>query len=113
MPLAAPTTPTERLREIGGRARGFLYTVSLTGTTGERAALDGGLKAMISRAAACTEVPVAVGFGITSPDQAEAAAQAGAQGVIVGTRLVRAAAEAADPAAAVGELVSAFATALK
>jgi tryptophan synthase alpha chain len=113
VPLVAPTTPPERLRAIGARARGFMYTVSLTGTTGERAALDGGLSGVISRAADSTEVPIAVGFGIGTPDQAKAATDAGADGVIVGTRLVRAAAEAEDPPAAVHELVAAFATALK
>jgi tryptophan synthase alpha chain len=113
VPLVAPTTPRDRLQDIGGQARGFVYTVSLTGTTGERAALDGGLAGVVARAAASTKVPIAVGFGIGTPAQAAAAADAGADGVIVGTRLVRAAAEAADPAAAAGELVAAFATALK
>jgi len=113
VPLVAPTTPEPRLRAIGARARGFIYAVSLTGTTGERAALDGDLAAVLARAAASTQVPVAVGFGIATPDQARAATDAGADGVIIGTRLVRAAAEAEDPAAAVGELVGAFATALK
>ena len=62
----------------------------------------------MARAAACTEVPVAVGFGISTPEQAAAAAAAGADGVIVGSRLVRAAGEAGvdgDPVAAVGALV--------
>ena len=113
VPLVAPTTPDQRLQSIGARARGFLYTVSVTGTTGERAALDGGLAAVIARARAHTEVPVAVGFGIGTPAQAAAAAAAGADGVIVGSRLVRAAAESEDPAAAVGDLVRAFATALR
>jgi tryptophan synthase alpha chain len=57
-------------------------------------------------------VPVALGFGIGTPEQALQAAEAGADGVIVGSRLVRAAGEADDPAAAVGELVAAFADAL-
>jgi tryptophan synthase alpha chain len=113
VPLVAPTTPEERLRRIGERARGFLYTVSLTGTTGERTALDGGLPAVIERARSATAVPVAVGFGIGTPDQVAAAADAGADGVIIGSRLVREAQEAADPAAAVGELVAAFAAALR
>jgi tryptophan synthase alpha chain len=113
VPLVAPTTPDERLAAIGGRARGFLYTVSLTGTTGERAALDGdGLRRILARAAACTAVPVALGFGIGTAAQAAAAAAAGADGVIVGTRLVRAAGEAADPVAAVRDLMSEFSTAL-
>jgi tryptophan synthase alpha chain len=112
VPLIAPTTPDERLERIGASASGFLYAVSLTGTTGERAQVAGGLPAMIARAAAHTNVPVAVGFGISTPEQAAAAADAGADGVIVGSRLVRAAGEAEDPAAAVRELVSAFSAAL-
>jgi tryptophan synthase alpha chain len=113
VPLVAPTTPEDRLARIGAQARGFLYTVSVTGTTGERAAQDGGLDRVIARAGAHTEVPVAVGFGIGTPEQAVAAAAAGADGVIVGTRLVRAAGEADDPAAAVAELVSRFSAALR
>jgi tryptophan synthase alpha chain len=112
VPLVAPTTPEDRLRRIGAGARGFLYTVSLTGTTGERAQLDGGLQAVIARVRAHTQVPVAVGFGIGTPEQASAAADAGADGVIVGSRLVRAAAEADDPAAATGQLVRDFSLAL-
>jgi tryptophan synthase alpha chain len=110
VPLVAPTTPAPRLARIGAQARGFVYAVSVTGTTGERASLD--LHAVISRAAASTAVPVAVGFGIGTPAQAASAAAAGADGVIVGSRLVRAAAESADPPAAVAELVREFAVAL-
>jgi tryptophan synthase alpha chain len=107
VPLAAPTSTDERLAAIGARARGFVYTVSVTGTTGERAGLAEELPGMIARVRAHTSVPVAVGFGISTPEQAAAAAAAGADGVIVGTRLVRAAAEGEDdPAAAVGALVS-------
>ncbi|HEY2260811.1 MAG TPA: tryptophan synthase subunit alpha [Solirubrobacteraceae bacterium] len=112
VPLAAPTTPQDRLAQIGARASGFLYTVSLTGTTGERAAVDVGLSQVIARAVASTEVPVAVGFGIGTPDQVAAAADAGADGVIIGSRLVRAAGDAEDPARAVGDLVRGFADAL-
>jgi tryptophan synthase alpha subunit len=71
-----------------------------------------GMASVISRAASHTSVPVALGFGISTPEQAAAAAAAGADGVIVGTRLVRAAGEAEDPAGAVRELVSAFSAAL-
>jgi tryptophan synthase alpha chain len=113
VPLVAPTTPEARLARIGERARGFLYTVSLTGTTGERAGLAEGLGAVIARAKAHTSVPVAVGFGIATPAQATAAASAGADGVIVGSRLVRAAREAADPAEAVRDLVLALGRALR
>ena len=80
------------------RARGFVYTVSVTGTTGERAAAAAAMPPRCSRRVkACTDVPVALGFGISTPEQAAAAADAGADGVIVGSRLVRAAAEAAGP----------------
>jgi tryptophan synthase alpha chain len=113
VPLVAPTTPDERLARIGARARGFLYTVSVTGTTGERVNLDGGLRRVLVRAAASTQVPIAVGFGIGTPEQAAAAAATGADGVIVGTRLVRAAGEAPEPVAATRELVREFSDALR
>jgi tryptophan synthase alpha chain len=109
VPLVAPTTPPERLAQIGAGARGFLYAVSVVGTTGEREAMQEHLGEVIASAKAATRVPVALGFGISTPEQARAAAQAGADGVIVGTRLVRAAAQ--DPAA-VGELVGELAAAL-
>jgi tryptophan synthase alpha chain len=112
VPLVTPTTPEERLDRIGAGARGFVYTVSLTGTTGERARLDGALSGLLGRVRAHSPVPVAVGFGISRPEQATAAADAGADGVIIGSRLVRAAGEEADPAVAVGSLVREFSTAL-
>ena len=113
VPLVAPTTPDDRLAAIGARARGFVYTVSVVGTTGERASgADAGAQ-VLARTKASTDVPVALGFGIGTPEQARAATDAGADGVIVGSRLVRAAQEAADPAAAVGELVRAMAEALR
>jgi tryptophan synthase alpha chain len=112
VPLVAPTTPDDRLARIGARARGFVYTVSVTGTTGERIALSDAYAGVISRAKAHTDVPVALGFGIGVPEQAVQAAAAGADGVIIGSRLVRAAAEADDPAAAVRALVEGFSAAL-
>jgi tryptophan synthase alpha chain len=116
VPLVAPTTTDERMEAIGSRARGFLYTVSLTGTTGERAAMADRFEEVVARARSHTEVPVALGFGIGTPEQALEAARAGADGVIVGSRLVRAADEAhrlgADPAAAAGAIVAEMAGAL-
>ena len=111
VPLVAPTTPEDRLRRIGAQARGFVYTVSVTGTTGERTELDPA--ALLARVRAHVRVPLALGFGIARPEQAAAAAAAGADGVIVGSRLVRAAGEASDPAAAVAALVAEFAAALR
>lgn len=113
VPLVAPTTPPERLARIGELARGFVYAVSLVGTTGERGALAADLAGFLERAAAASDVPVAVGFGIGTPAQAAAAVDAGAAGVIVGSRLVRAAGEAGDPAAEVREIVAAMADALR
>jgi tryptophan synthase alpha chain len=112
VPLVAPTTTDARLEAIGARARGFVYTVSLLGTTGERAALSDVFAPLVARTRQHTDVPVAVGFGIATAEQALAAAQAGADGVIVGSRLVRAADESEDPAQAVGELVAGYAAAL-
>jgi tryptophan synthase alpha chain len=106
VPLVAPTTTPERLAAIGAAARGFLYTVSVVGTTGERVSLPEAFAEVVARARACTSVPVALGFGIATPEQARQAADAGADGVIVGTRLVRAARESEDPAEAVGALVA-------
>jgi len=113
VPLVAPTTPESRLERIGAQARGFLYTVSVTGTTGERTNLQDGLSGVVARAARATTVPIAVGFGLSTPEQAAAAAAAGADGVIVGSRLVRAAGEdSGDPVAAVGGLVRELAAGL-
>jgi tryptophan synthase alpha chain len=116
VPLAAPTSTDARLAAIGARARGFVYTVAVTGITGERSGLAGELPGMLARVRTHSKVPVAVGFGIATPEHAAAAAAAGADGVIVGSRLVRAAAEAADagedPAAAVGAAVAALAEGL-
>jgi len=113
VPLVAPTTPEERLAAIGARAHGFVYVVSVTGTTGERTVAAGSLELLLARAHAHAEVPVAVGFGISTPQQAAAAADAGADGVIVGSRLVRAAGEESDAPGAVGRLVGEFAAALR
>ena len=112
VPLVAPTTTPQRLEAIGARARGFLYTVSVVGTTGERETLAESFADVVARARASTEVPVAIGFGISTPEQAAQAADAGADGVIVGTRLVRAAGESDDPAGAVGALVGELAAGL-
>ncbi len=112
IPLLAPTTTPERLAAIGARAQGFLYTVSVVGTTGERRALSEDLSQIVARAKASTSVPVAIGFGVSTPAQALQAAEAGADGVIVGTRLVRAANEAGDPAQAVESVVASLAAGL-
>jgi tryptophan synthase alpha chain len=113
VPLVAPTTPSDRMARIGATASGFLYTVAVTGTTGERAAGGEGRADLLRRASAAVNgVPVALGFGISTPEQAAQAAADGADGVIVGSRLVRAAGESERPADAVRGLVAEFAAAL-
>jgi tryptophan synthase alpha chain len=109
VPLVAPTSTAERVAEIGAEARGFVYTVSLTGTTGERNELAPALTQTVSRVRSATAVPVAVGFGISTAEHARAVAQL-ADGVVVGSRLVRAAGEGG--AAAVGGAVRELADAL-
>ena len=106
VPLVAPTTPAERRARICAAAQGFVYVVSTVGTTGERDELPAELSELVVATKADAEVPVAVGFGIGTPDQV---AQVGrvADGVIVGSRLVRAAGEAGGPDAAT-EDVGAF-----
>lgn len=104
--LVAPTTPPERRARICAEAEGFVYLVSDTRTTGERDNLPESLGALIEATKADSQVPVAVGFGIGTPEQA-ATVGAVADGVIIGTRLVRAVGEAGDPAAA-GVAVGAF-----
>jgi tryptophan synthase alpha chain len=109
VPLVAPTTRPERVAEIGAGARGFVYTVSVTGVTGERGDLSPDLEATVTRVRASTELPVAVGFGISTPAHARSVAEL-ADGVVVGSRLVRAMDEGG--AAAVGDLIAGFAEAL-
>lgn len=99
VPLLAPTTSAERRARICAVAAGFVYVVSTVGTTGERDELPPGLAELVEEAKAESEVPVAVGFGIGTPEQA-AEVGAVADGVIVGSRLVRAAGEAGSTEAA-------------
>ncbi len=100
IPLVAPTTPPGRRAEICAAARGFVYLVSTVGVTGERADLPPELSELISATKREADVPVAVGFGISTPEQAAAVGRE-ADGVIIGTRLVREVAEAPDRDAAV------------
>ncbi len=99
VPLLAPTTPAARRDRICAVARGFVYVVSTVGTTGEREQLPPELAELVATTKAAADVPVAVGFGIGTAEQA---AQVGgiADGVIVGSRLVRAAGEAGSAEAA-------------
>ncbi len=86
--LAAPTTPTSRLRFLSGQTQGFLYYVSLTGITGASLKNVTEVKARLSAIRRMTDKPVAVGFGVSTPEQVKALAGM-ADGVIVGSAIVR------------------------
>lgn len=106
VPLLAPTTPPERRKRICDAAHGFVYVVSTVGTTGERAEIPPAVAELVTATKADATTPVAVGFGIGTSEQA---AQVGeiADGVIVGSRLVRAAGEA-DSAQGAADAVGSF-----
>lgn len=86
--LAAPTSPDERLLKVAESSRGFVYAVSRTGVTGERDALSDDARPLVRRLKQLTGEPVALGFGIATPEQVRAAAEV-ADGVVVGSALVR------------------------
>jgi len=92
--LVTPTTPPERAEAIARKSTGFLYCVSVAGVTGARTELPPGLVDRVTWLKTKTDVPILVGFGISSPEQVQAVA-AVADGVIVGSALVRRIAEAA------------------
>lgn len=95
--LVAPTTPPERMAEIARHGRGFVYLISRLGVTGARAELPPELPASIAALRARTALPICVGFGISTPEQARVVARE-ADGVVVGSALVRAAGESVDAA---------------
>jgi tryptophan synthase alpha chain len=90
--LVAPTSTDERLRLAVEHSDGWLYLVTLTGTTGVRENLSPSLAGLVSRARAVTEMPLYAGFGIAEPEQAREAAEL-ADGVVVGSRAVEVAEE--------------------
>jgi tryptophan synthase alpha chain len=90
--LVAPTTPTERVKLAAEGTDGWLYLVSLTGTTGARAEVSSQLAGLVERARAVTDVPLLAGFGISTPAQAAEAASL-ADGIVVGSRAVEVAHE--------------------
>lgn len=86
--LVAPTSTPERLAKVAAASRGFVYCVSTTGVTGERTEIPVELSALVARVKASTSLPVAVGFGVSTPQQAGSIA-AIADGVVVGSAIVR------------------------
>lgn len=105
----APTSTPDRIAYVARRAAGFIYLVSVAGVTGERAQLPHYLTEFVARVRAETQTPLAVGFGVSQPQQAEEVGRI-ADGVIVGSALVRCAAESPDRVAALArELKAALA----
>ena len=94
--LVAPTSTDERLKLAAGRTDGWLYLVTVTGTTGARAGLSPALRGLVERARALSDVPLYAGFGISTPEQAAAAAEL-VDGVVVGSRAVEVAQDGPDP----------------
>ena len=107
----APVTPDERLGHICERSHGFVYGVNLMGVTGERQSLAGSSAVLAKRLKAVTDKPVIMGFGISGPAQAVAAAEH-ADGVVVASALMRAVLDGATPGQ-VGEQVGAIRSALE
>ncbi len=94
--LLAPTSTPRRVEWIGGKSRGFIYYVSITGTTGVRAGLAEGVAEKVREIKSATTLPVLIGFGISNAENARQAAGI-ADGVIVGSAIVRLVGETADP----------------
>lgn len=95
--LTTPTTPPSRMRKIAAATQGFLYLVSLTGVTGARTQVEGRVEQLLAEIKQSTQKPVAVGFGISTAEHAVQVAKWEADGVIVGSAIVRALGEAASP----------------
>jgi len=101
--LVAPTSTPDRLELVGRISRGFVYCVSTTGVTGERDSVPAGLARTVERVRAATALPVAVGFGVSTPAQAAQVAQI-ADGVVVGSAIVKRQDNLAELGAFVSEL---------
>jgi tryptophan synthase alpha chain len=96
--LVAPTTPTDRMREIAAHGGGFVYLISRTGVTGVQRDISAELPPTIERLRSATTLPICVGFGISTPEQARAVG-ALADGVVVGSAVVREATASVERAA--------------
>lgn len=101
--LATPTSPPERLRLIAEYSSGFVYLVSRTGVTGEQTSLSDQVAPLVKSMRTITDLPLAIGFGISKPEQARAAGSQ-AEGVVVGSAFVHLVEEAAGDAALEGKL---------
>ncbi len=110
--LLAPNSPPDRMRPVTEQSRGFVYLVSVTGVTGARERLPAHLEAFVRRVRAVTDKPLAVGFGISTPQQAAAVGRL-ADGVIVGSALIRAVEGSPRPAEAAAAFVQSMKTGMK
>jgi tryptophan synthase alpha chain len=86
--MVTPNTETERMKLIASKTTGFIYTVSVLGVTGSRDRLSDAVGELVGKLKRLTNVPVCVGFGISKPEHAAAVARAGADGVIIGSKIV-------------------------
>ena len=110
--LLAPNSPDDRVQRVARASNGFIYLVSVTGVTGAREELPPHLSSFIQRVRFHTDKPLAVGFGIATPQQAAAVGRL-ADGVIVGSALIKTVQEAADPVSAAAEFVRTIKSAMK
>ena len=94
--LLAPTSPEERVRMVAEHSRGFIYYISLTGTTGVRTQLAEGLRDKVNSIKHSVNIPVLVGFGISGPNQARDAAKV-SDGIIIGSAIVKLIEQNPDP----------------
>jgi len=99
--LVAPSTPVERVGRVCARCRGFVYAVARMGVTGERSETGGDVPAVVERIRSATDMPVCVGVGVTTPEQAAEVCRV-ADGVVVGSALVRRLLEGGGVEAAAG-----------
>jgi tryptophan synthase alpha chain len=110
--MLAPTSSSDRMEMIARHAQGFIYLVSVTGVTGERKSISEGLAALIQRVREHTSVPVCVGFGISTPEQARDVGKM-ADGVIVGTTCVKTIGGSDSPVETAKQFAAEFRDALK
>ena len=108
--LIAPTTPPERIEQICARAAGFIYYVSREGVTGEQSSIASSLGDRVAEIRRHTTLPIAVGFGISTPEQAREVARV-ADAVVVGSAIVKRIGE--NPEANIGEFVAPLVNAVK
>ena len=86
--MATPVTDPERMKLVASKTTGFIYTVSVLGVTGSREKLSDTVEGLVGKLKELTDVPVCVGFGISTPEHAAAVAKAGADGIIIGSKIV-------------------------